>query len=407
MVHRTDRVQYHNIPAWDFYRSQVPLLAITAPDVASDLVQSLINDSQQDPGGGIPRWVHAAGDSCGMFGDGGPKIVATAYAFGARTFDAPAALQAMIRGATVVGTTASGCPVREGLEDYLKLGYVSTSTWGSVSRTLEYGNGDFAIAQFATALGDFKSSLMFLRRAQNWRNLMHNGYLVPRDADGTFQAGFSADGCVGDGFIEGSGGQYAFMVRFNERGLFNALGGNATALARLDRHFQQLNSGPCSEFAFMGNEVSLKTPWMYAFAGAPWKTQLVVRRILSELYSNNPGGLPGNDDGGVLSAWYVFAAMGFYPQISGVGGTVIATPTFPEISIRLAGGREIRISAAGAGPGKPYIRAVRINGNEYSSAWMPWNLLERGGAIEFALGESPNEMWGTQSGAEPPSFDGQ
>ena len=404
-IHHTDRVQYHNIPTWDFYRSLVPLLAITAPDVAGDLAQSLVNAAQQDPGGGIPRWVHAASDSCGMFGDGGPKVLATAYAFGARNFDARAGLNAMMRGATVVGATSAGCPVREGLDDYLKLGYVSTSTWGSVSRTLEYESSDFAIAQMSAALGDLQTYQRFLKRAQNWRNLLHDGYFVPRSSDGTFQAGFSPDGCVSDGFIEGSGGQYAFMVRFNEQGLFNALGGNSKALARLDRHFQQLNAGPCSEFAFMGNEVSLKTPWMYAFAGAPWKTQQVVRRIMAELYSNTPGGLPGNDDGGVLSAWYVLAAIGLYPQISGVSGFVISTPMFPQIDIRLSEDRQIHISAGASGADHPYIQAARLNGQDYFSAWMPWTLLSSGAAIDFVLGESPNEHWATQ--ADLPSFDAQ
>jgi len=101
--------------------------------------------------------------------------------------------------------------------------------------------------------------------------------------------------------VEGSGAQYGLMVRFNQRALFNAIGGNSAAVARLDRHFQQLNAGPCSEFAFMVNEPSLKSPWMYAFAGAPWKTQQTVRRILSEPISNSPGGMPGNDDG----AYYI------------------------------------------------------------------------------------------------------
>src|SRR5262249_17920107 len=154
----------------------------------------------------------------------------------------------------------------------------------------------------------------YLKRAQNWRNLLQSGYIVPRTPDGRFLRDFNPDGCVSDAFIEGSGGQYAFMVRFNEGGLINAIGGSSAAIARLDRHFQALNAGPCSEFAFMGNEVSLKTPWMYVFAGAPWKTQQVVRRVLRSLYSNSPGGMPGNDDGGVLSAWLVFACLGMYPQ---------------------------------------------------------------------------------------------
>jgi predicted alpha-1,2-mannosidase len=292
------------------------------------------------------------------------------------------------------------------LDDYLSLGYVSTNTWGSAARTLEYATSDFSISQFAVALGDTATAKVFLKRAQNWRSLAHDGYIVPRLADGRFVTGFSPDGCVVDGFIEGSGGQYAFSVRFNERGLFNAIGGNTAAIARLDRHFQQLNAGPCSEFAFMGNEVSLKTPWMYAFAGAPWKTQQVVRRILSELYSNTPGGMPGNDDGGVLSAWYVLASVGLYPEIAGVGGLVLSGPMFPQVTIRLAGGARIRIDAPGAAA-NPYIQSLRINGQDYGSPWIPWNILASGGDIEFVLGDSPNKNWGVQVDAAPPSYDDQ
>jgi predicted alpha-1,2-mannosidase len=403
-LHNTTRTQYHNIPAWDFHRSLVPLLAITGPDIASDLAQSLVNDAQQDPSGGLPRWVHAATDSCGMFGDDSPAVISTAYALGARDFDTAGALAAMIRDATQPGTTSAGCPVRDGLDDYLALGYVSTNTWGSAARTLEYATSDFAISQFAVALGDGTNAALFLQRAQNWRNLFRDGYIVPRKPTGQFVAGYNPDGCNGDAFIEGSGGQYSFMVRFNERALFNAIGGSAAAVARLDRHFQQLNAGPCSEFAFMGNEVSLKTPWMYNFAGAPWKTQRVVHRILSELYTNTPGGMPGNDDGGVLSSWVVFASLGLYPEISGVGGLAVATPVFPDAVIRLAGGGTIHIAAPAAGGDNTYVQSLRINGQDYASPWIPWNVLSSGAELQFDLGASANHSWGTQSDAMP-SFD--
>ena len=404
-VHRTDRTQYHNIPAWDFYRSLAPLLAIIAPDVASDLSQSLVNDAQQDPGGGMPRWVHAATDSCGMFGDGGSKLVATSYAFGAANFDAAGALAAMIRGATQPGTTSSGCAVRDGLADYLELGYVSTATGGSVSRTLEYATSDFAIAQLAKALGDTANYKAFLNRAQSWRNLVHSNYIVPRRPNGSFVSDVGPDGCIGDAFIEGSEGQYGFMVRFNAVGLFDAMGSRDAGVARLDRHFQQLNAGPCSEFAFMGNEVSLKTPWMYAFAGQPWKTQAVVRRILAELYSNSPGGMPGNDDGGVLSSWVVLSSIGLYPQISGVGGFVVGSPVFPRVSITLQNGGTIQIKAAQASAGNVYIQRMTVNGLDYGSSWIPWRTISNGGEIEFVLGVSPNKSWGSQASAAPPSFE--
>ena len=242
-------------------------------------------------------------------------------------------------------------------------------------------------------------------KAQSWRNLIHNSYLVPRQPDGNFVSDTGPDGCTGDGFVEGSEGQYSFMVRFNARGLFNAMGSSSAAIARLDRHFQQLNAGPCSEFAFMGNEPSLKTPWMYAFAGAPWKTQQVARRILSELYSNSPWGMPGNDDGGVLSSWVVFASIGLYPQISGVGGFVVGSPIFPHIHMVLQNGESLSIDALAASADRPYVQSLRINGQEYVSPWIPWKTVSNGASIEFSLGESPNQAWGSQTAVAPPSYD--
>jgi putative alpha-1,2-mannosidase len=234
---------------------------------------------------------------------------------------------------------------------------------------------------------------------------VQNGNIVPRSRDGRFLPGFSLDGCGSDAFVEGSGGQYGFMVRFNGRGLFDAIGGSAAAIARLDRHFQRLNAGPCSEFAYMGNEVSLKTPWMYAFAGAPWKTQDVVRRILAELYTNTPGGMRGNDDGGVLSSWVVFSSLGLYPQISGVGGLVVGSPVFAHAEIRLPNGRTIRIDAPGAGVRNRYVQSLSVNGQDYRSAWIPWKLLANGGELVFAMGGDASQTWGAPVEVAPPSFD--
>src|SRR5260370_19140199 len=183
------------------------------------------------------------------------------------------------------------------------------------------------------------------------------------------------------------------------------MGGDSAAIARLDRHFRQLNAGPCSEFAFMGNEPSLKSPWMYAFAGAPWKTQQTVRRILSELYSNSPGGMPGNDDGGVLSSWVVFASLGLYPVISGVPGLVVGSPVFPEVSIQLANGGVIRIDAPGADARRWYVQELRVNGQVHASPWIPWRVISNGGQLEFVLGHSPNEAWGHHQEVAPPSYD--
>ena len=401
-IHSTNSAQYHNVPTWDDYRSLMPLLALIAPETSA-MMQSLVNDARQDPSGGLPRWEHANTNSGGMIGDGPDAVIATAYAFGARDFDAASALAAMDKGASQIGTTSAGQLVRPGLADYLSLGYVSTATSGSASLTLEYATDDFSIAQLARALGDMNMFKRYLKRAQNWRNLFHDGYIVPRNPDGTF-ASFTPSDCCND-FVEGSPAQYVWMVPFNMRGLFDAMGGNAVAIARLDRHFTELNAGPGSEYAFMGNEPELKTPWAYTFAGAPWRTQQVVRRILLDLFRNSPGGMPGNDDGGVLSSWVVFASIGIYPEIPGVGGFVVGSPIFPEVRIHLAGGGIIRITAPVASAGTPFVQGLRVNGVDHNSPWIVWDEVAHGADLEFIVSDSPNQAWGAARDAAAPSYD--
>jgi predicted alpha-1,2-mannosidase len=397
------RIQYHNIASWDDYRNQVALLALIAPEQASDIAQSLVNDATQDPGGGLPRWEHANANSGGMIGDNSDVILANLYAFGARRFDARSALAAMERGASRPSTTSSGHPVREGLHDYLSKGYVATDTVdAAAARTLEYCIDDFAISQLARALGETEKHKTYLARAQNWRNLFSaeaGGYIVPRDETGEPLSTFRP--ATQEGFCEGSAAQYVWMVPFNLRGLFDAMGGNAAATSRLDRHFTQLNAGPASEYAFMGNEPESVVPWEYAFAGAPWRTQDVARRVL-QLFHNRPDGMPGNDDGGAMGSWFVFASVGLFPAIPGVGGFVIGSPRFPSVTVRLAGDRLLRIRAPGASDENRYVRGLKLNGAAHDSPWIDWAALSGGGMLDFALGSLPDKSWG--AGTPPPSF---
>jgi predicted alpha-1,2-mannosidase len=401
-IHQADGfTQYHNFAGWDNYRSEMPLLATIAPE-ASDMMQSLVNDAQQDPSGGLPRWQHANTNSGGMVGDSQDVVIATAYAFGATSFDAQGALMAMDKGASVLGTRSAGHTVREGLSDYLNLGYVSTSTGGSAARTLEYVNDDFAISQFAQALGDTGLHDLYLARAQNWRTLFQDGYVVPRNPDGSF---ISFDPASGNGFVESSGAQYVWMVPFNLRGLLDAMGGNDEAVQRLDSHFTELNAGPHSQFAFMGNEPELKAPWVYDFAGAPWRAQDVVRRILLELYGNSPGGMPGNDDGGAMGSYVVFSAIGLFPEIPGVAGFVVGSPLFDSITVHLANGNILEIAAPGASDVNRYVQDLSLNGCEHNSPWIPWDAVSGGATLNFSLGDTPNTQWGSDPSAAPPSFD--
>lgn len=401
--------QYQNIPAWDQYRSLAPLTAILTPRESSDVMQSLVNYAQQDAsvrpdGGGLPRWQQVNRNSGGMVGDGPAIIIASSHAFGADQFDTKGALVAMDKGASQPGTTSDGFEVRSGLQDYLTLGYVPNAP----SITLEYCNSDFAISQFAKALGDREKHIRYQNRAQNWKHLYHEptGLIQPRNADGSWAHEFQP-GSVSDmvqPFVEASAAQTVWMVNFNLGGLIEKMGGQAKAAARLDYFFTKLNAGMRSDMAYMGNELCVGIPWAYNFAGTPAGTQKVVRRIQDELFTAKPSGLPGNDDAGSLSSWYVFSVLGLYPAVPGVAGFAVGSPAFPKATLHLENGQTIQIIGEKAAPENCYVQKVKLNGKTWESSWLPWSELSAGGTINFTLGNKPS-TWGEDSRQAPPSFD--
>ncbi len=381
--------QYENFPGWDMYRSLIALIALLEPKAASDMMESLVMDAQQG-GGGLPRWEVANDNSGGMVGDSDDALIATSYAFGARNFDVQAALQAMNMGASQAATLAGKYHPREGLDDYLRLGYVSTRFTGSAAITLEYATDDFAIAQFAKATGNMPVYQTYLQRSQNWKHLFRasDGYIVPRNADGSFVNHYMPTS--EQGFVESNGLQYSWMVPYDLPHLFQAMGGNAAVVQRLDAHFRQLNAGPLSSYAFMGNEPEFEVPWEYDFAGAPARTQDVVRRIVTQLFTAAPDGLPGNDDGGAMSSWYVFAALGLYPEIPGVAGFALGSPLFPTMTVRLGSGAVLHIVAPNASKSVRYVQQFTVNGQAYNQPWLPFEQISQGATLHYTLGEQPH-----------------
>ncbi len=380
--------QYENFPGWDMYRSLIGLLAILEPKETGDMMQSLVADAQQG-GGGLPRWEVANDNSGGMVGDSADVLFATSYAFGVRNFDTQAALHAMDLGASSPTAYSGTYHPREGLDDYLKLGYVSTRTSGSASITLEYATDDFAIAQFAKALGNTDLYATYMRRSQNWKYLFDHktSYIEPRNPDGTFDTPHQP--IDQQGFVESNGLQYSWMVPYDLHGLFKDMGGNVKVVQRLDAHFKELNAGPASYYAFMGNEPEFEVPWEYDFANAPYRTQDVVRRIETELFLPTPGGLPGNDDGGAMSSWYVFAAMGMYPEVPGVAGFALGSPIFPQMTIHLENGQQWSIHGQGASATARYVQHLTVNGQPYSNSWLPFEMIMHGATFQYTLGENP------------------
>jgi predicted alpha-1,2-mannosidase len=302
---------------------------------------------------------------------------------------------------------------RPDLERKRRLGYAPTDThaWGGGAETLEQANADFALAAFAERLGHGAAAKRFLARAANWRRLFNpratanGGYIQNRNADGSWPA---LDPASDDGFAEGSAAQYLWMVPFDVPGLFDALGGDERAIERLDTLFHDEDgawtlTGSGDLHVEMDNEPSIATPWLYAAAGQPWKTQSTVREVLDALWKPAPDGIPGNDDLGAMSAWYVWSALGMYPLFPGRAELVLASPLFERATIRRAG-RDIVIEAPGAGAGMPYVHALEVDGRASTKPWLPAAFVADGGRLRFDLSAEPNRDWGNATVDRPPTF---
>jgi predicted alpha-1,2-mannosidase len=415
--------QYADFSGWDIYRSEIQLLSMIYPKRAGDMVRSLLAAAGET--GCLPRWPYANGQSMTMVGDPSDPIIASAAAFGAFGFDPHAALDAMVRGATQHCSTENGEYVeRQGLDSYLRLGYLPfdsdvkkrnanslfgnpEAVWGSAASTLEYVTADFAIAQFAARYANDRGTYRaFMHRSGWWRRLFnpHSKKIEPRMAGGSFLRHY--DNVRGSGFVEGNSYQYSWMIPHDPAGLFRRIGNRTAATRSLDYFLRRLNGsvgGTHTTHALMGNEPNSNVPWLYNWTRRPWKTQGAVRRSLLRLFAPGPAGYPGNDDLGQMSSWYVFGALGLYPEVPGVGLLAVSSPLFPRATVKLRGGT-LRISAPGATAATRYIGGMRFNGHAYGRPWTTWCALAKGARLGFRLGKKPDFGWGDSVAALPASF---
>ena len=387
-VYKSERNYYTSFSNWDTYRTQTQLMAMLAPDVTSDIVMSHQLFAIRS-GGGFPRWVLANIETGIMQGDPTPVLIANAYAFGARNYDTRSILKTMRYGAEVPGANSQGVLTRPGLEQYLEKGYYDASAM------LEYTSSDFAIGRYALqACNDEPVCNYYTNRAMKWKNLYdkETNWIRSRNEDGSWKN-------PGDDWRESTYKNYFWMVPYDLDGLLQIIGGKQEGEKRLDDLFRRLDASYGDEWFASGNEPSFQIPWIYNWVGAPYKAQHIIRKVLNEQYNSHPDGLPGNDDLGSMGAWYVFASIGLFPEIPGVGGFSINSPVFPEIVLHLANGDLV---IKGGDEKKEYIQGLKINGKKSDSTWIDWNDIKNGGTLDYSLSTKPDKAWGTS--VAPPSF---
>ena len=416
------RAQYANFSLWDVYRSQLQLLTWLYPQIGGDIAQSMLNQANQNLGV-WDRWTHLTGATGVMNGDPSAPAIADIAAFGGARFDLASAYASLLKAATIPTADddhVSSKGQRPGLAEELKLHYIPAgASNGSAADTLEMSTADFALSELAHRAGDEANAHAFRERSGWWRNLFNanavkgEGYIQPRDADGSWPA---FDPSVWAGFVEGSGAQYLWMVPFDPKGLFDDIGGNAAAQERLDRFFRYADGSWAWSTATnnrtptnaglhvdLSNEPTLETPWLYDFAGQPWKTQETVRAAMAQLWSATPAGIPGNDDLGEMSSWYVWAAMGLYPIYPGRAELVLASPLFSQIVVHRPGGA-VTIRAPNTAADVLYVIGLTVDGQRTSHPWLPASFVKNGGTLDFDLSTTPDRSWGSALEDAPPSF---
>ncbi|WP_252395651.1 lectin [Streptantibioticus parmotrematis] len=394
---------YANYSGWDIYRSQAQLEALVDPQAASDTAQSMVDDYSQT--GQFPKWSEDNGESYVMVGDPADQIIADYHAFGATDFDTATALKDMVAEATATNNN------RPGLNYLEQLGYLPSNGsygccnfYGPASTTLEYDSADFAVSALAGALGDSPDQTTFVNRAQDWHNLYDSGsgFIQPRDANGAWTSGFSATS--GTNFVEGDSWQYTPMVPFNLHGLSTAMGGDAKLAAFLDTDLSSLTGA--NGYTDLGNEPSLNIPWEYDYVGHPYETQKVVRQVQDQIWTDAPGGLAGNDDLGEMSSWYVWSALGMYPETPGTADLALGSPMFTQARITLPSGNTLTVNGTGAADNAPYVQSATWNGAAWNNAYAPTAAITSGGTLTYTLGTSANTSWASAASAAPPSYPG-
>ena len=383
---------YTDLSLWDTFRSLHPLWVIIKPQETTDVINGMLNAYKE--GGWIPKWPNPWYRSI-MMGTHGDAVIADAYVKGIRGFDTELAFEAMLKNATEKGNR--GFSGRVGIEYFNDIGYVPTDIFGfygePVARTLEFSYDDFCIAQMARALGKDAHYDDFIERSKRYSNVLdkETGLVRGKKVNGEWLPPFDKSISVWaqgtDHDTEVYYRNHTLLVPHDIPGLSNFMGGDDKLIAYLDDFFEK-------DMYYVGDEFSMHAPYMYNSVGAPWRTQRVVRDMLAKYFFDDVGGLPGNDDCGQVSSWYVFGAMGFYPALPGTPTYEICSPVFNKVQINVGKGKVFTIIANNNSKENAYIQSATLNGEPYHSSQLHHDAVIGGGELVLEMGPEPNKKWG-------------
>lgn len=387
---------------WDTYRSSAPLLTLIAPDRERDLIRSLIDIYKHT--GYMPDARSGNDNGRTQGGSNANVMVADAYIKGLGGIDYETAFQAMLKDASVPPKDQQK-EGRGGILDYNSKGYVTLADQRSGSRTVEYAYDDFAIAEMACGLHKDADAKLFASRANNWqhlwdRSLEHEGFrgfLRPRNPDGSWAAPyFVVRGTWPDFFYEGDVWTYSLYAPQDVRKVIEFAGGKEAFLHRLDYTFLKQHFDVTNEPGFL-------MPMLYDWANRPDKTADVITLLLEKWFTAGRAGIPGNDDSGAMSSWFLFNSIGFYPN-SGQPIYLIGTPSYPDVMMDVGHGKRLHIVARNLDPEhiNRYVQSVELNGKPLTTDWFRHEAIANGGTLIFTMGSAPSS-WGTTT-PPPPSL---
>jgi len=406
----SDYTRYSVFSLWNTYRNLHPSLTLFYPERELDMVKSLTEMAKES--GWLPRFEVAGNDTQVMAADPVVPVIVDTYMQGIRSFDADVAYNALVKSLTPKDNSVYG-----GLKSLLQHGFIPKNDhsgdrlWGTVSMSLEYAYDYWCLAQMAQEMKKDDDYKKYIHLSGVYRNLYDpaTGFLRPKNQDGSWFSPFdplatngdeSWNGSGGPGYVEGSAWQYLFDVPQDIDGLRILLGGDSVFVSRLQECFDGGHYDATNE---------PDMTWPYLFDGVPrenWRTQKQVRAIMNQYYGNGPDGLPGNDDGGTLSAWYFWSALGFYPVCPGSNRYEIGSPLFKLVQIEINKsfypGGMLTLKTINNSERNGYIRSILMDGEDYKNDYFEHDALISGKTIVFNMDSEPShEAVGPSSTSQP------